>query len=119
MKTKLYNEINGMQHRSAWNKGVNEYALELVDSLDEVPCNVRLLRKALLNGADSWREYSFGGCALSYDCDIADRLCTPSDLKRARNGERYPNPRETWLDVQARALSHACNRVLRAFKRIN
>ena len=119
MKTKLYNEIKGMRYRSAWDKGVNEYALELVETLEEVSCNVRLLKKALLNGADSWQEYSFGGCSLIYDSDIAERLCTPSELKRTRNGERYPNSRETWLDCQARALSQACSRVLRAFERIN
>ena len=108
-----------MRHRSAWDKGVNEYALELVETLDEVPCNSNLLRKALLNGADSWQEYSFGGCSLIYDSDISERLCTPSELKRKRGGELYPNARETWLDFQARALSQACSRVLRAFERIN
>ena len=36
-----------------------------------------LLRKKLLNGAMDWLEYSEAGCALVYDEDIAERLCTP------------------------------------------
>ena len=41
------------------------------------------VRAALLNGAVSWQEYSDGGCSLIYDGDIAARVCTPSEYKRA------------------------------------
>lgn len=103
--------INGFSARSAWSKGVNDYALELLDSLaDLTPDNLatpEAVRRALLNGADTWERYSYGGCALIYDCDIAERLCTPSELRRCRGGERNPNSRENWLDVQARALYQA------------
>ena len=61
----------------------------------------------LLNGAENWRAYSYGGCALIYDADIAERLCAPSEYAKKRQGERAPNSRETWLDVQARALGQA------------
>lgn len=44
-----------------------------------------------------------GGCGLIYDRDIAETLCTPSELRKTKNGERNPNSREQWLDVQARA----------------
>jgi len=70
----------------------------------------------LLNGADNWTQYSEGGCALIYDGDIAERTCSPSALKRTRNGERNPNRNETWLDVQTRALNQACSRILKAAK---
>ena len=98
--------------RSAWSRGVKAYAVELVEGLE--PANAdfdlsseRLLEKALLNGADNWRQYSEGGCALIWDADIAERLCSPSELKRVRGGERAPNSRENWLEVQARALWQA------------
>ena len=104
--------------RSAWSRAVHTYASELVESLDDSAdlSNETMLRKALLNGADDWRQYSEGGCALVYDADIAERLCSPSELKRVRGGERQPNARETWLDCQARALAQAASLVRRAYR---
>lgn len=34
-----------------------------------------------------------------------------AELKRTDGGMNNPNSRETWLDVQARALYQACNRI--------
>lgn len=65
----------------------------------------------MLNGAQDWDNYSYSGSALIYNKDIANRLCTMSELKRTRNGEFKPNSRETWLDVQARALYQAQARI--------
>ena len=95
--------------RSAWGRGVQAYAVELVENLNDSAdlSNETLLRKALLNGADNWQQYSVGGCALIYDADIAERLCSPSELKRCKGGERQPNARETWIECQARALWQA------------
>lgn len=102
------------------------YALEMVEQLAEAADGgyldaddllaPRVLRKALLNGADDWHAYSWGGCSLIYNGDIASRLCCPSELKRTRNGERRPNSREEWLDTQARALFQAANRVYKALR---
>lgn len=100
--------------RSAWDKGVTVYALELIeeaqaagyDELTREDC-----KSVLLNGARDWSQYSYGGCSLIYDPDIAKRLCTPSELKRTRDGERRPNSREEWLDTQARALFQAYKRI--------
>ena len=105
--------------RSAWGRGVYAYAVELVESLDDSDdlSNERLLEKAMLNGADDWQQYSEGGCALVYDADIAERLCSPSELKRVRGGERQPNARETWIDCQARALWQAASLVRRAYRK--
>lgn len=112
--------------RSAWDKGVTVYALEMVEQLAEAAeggcidaddlLAPRMLRKALLNGADDWSAYSWGGCSLIYNGDIAARLCCPSELKRTRNGDRRPNSREEWLDTQARALFQAANRVYKALR---
>lgn len=110
-------ELNTRNDRSAWNKGITEYAIELTESLDnwdKQPESVAELREMMLNGADNWKAYSWCGSSLIYNQDIAERLCSPSELKRVtnKNGLRdYPNSREHWLDVQARALYQAANRV--------
>ena len=116
--------IENKPARSAWENGVKAYALELVDGLQDdiehgwrdmdVLDSPELLKKALLNGAADWNQYSCGGCSLCYDCQIAKRLCTPSELKRKRGGDLQPNSRETWLDVQARALYQASRWIINA-----
>lgn len=99
--------------RSAWDKAVTIYALELVeDFIENYPDNEEVTKEKLLNGASDWKQYSWGGSSLIYDYDIAKRVCTPSELKKTRNGERKPNNREEWLDVQARALFQACHRIM-------
>ena len=105
--------------RSAWSRAVHAYASELVEGLESSAdlSNETLLRKALLNGASDWQQYSEGGCALVYDADIAERLCSPSELKRCKGGERQPNARENWLECQARALSQASALVRRAYRK--
>lgn len=121
---KIRETIENKPVRSAWNRGVKSYAVDLLDELAE---NIQggyidpedldspaLLKKALLNGAADWAQYSWGGCSLIYDGDIAERLCTPSEYKRKRGGELQPNSQETWLDVQARALSKAANCIINA-----
>lgn len=120
---KLYQSIESEKQRSAWGKGVTQYALEMVEQLGEQInggyfeeldlTESKKVRAALLNGATDWSQYSWGGCSLIYDSDIAERLCSPSELKKTRNGERRPNSREEWLDTQARALFQAANRVCR------
>lgn len=120
---KLYQSIESEKQRSAWDKGVTKYALEFVEQLGERInggyfeeldlTESKKVRAALLNGAANWSQYSWGGSALIYNGDIAERLCCPSELKKTRNGERRPNSREEWLDVQARALYQAANRVCR------
>ena len=116
--------IEDRRARSAWDRGVKAYALELLEDLAEAvgdewvePWELTRsdrIEKAMLNGAHTWSEYSWGGCSLIYDRMIAHRLCTPSELKRTQGGEKDPNPRERWLDVQARALFQASQMILRA-----
>ena len=103
--------------RSAWSRAVHAYAVELVESLESSAdlSNETLLRKALLNGADDWQQYSEGGCALVYDADIAERVCSAFELKRCKGGERQPNSRENWIECQTRALSQASALVRRAY----
>lgn len=122
---KVSAELEARKDRSAWNKGVTMYALELVEELRERatyegrnPEPGKECREWMLNGAQDWNQYSWGGSSLVYDSDIAERLCTPSELKKTRHGERRPNSREEWLDTQARALTQACNRVSRIYSRL-
>lgn len=117
MVAEIAAKVEQTKTRSAWDKGVKAYALEMLEEMAfnaehdyidmDVFSNTKTLRDTLLNGAQDWSEYSYGGCSLIYDGDIAERLCNPSELKKTRNGERNPNSRETWLDVQARALGKA------------
>ena len=117
----IRNRLTETKDRSAWKKGVTIYALEILDDLEEqidggylteeIFKSSKLLDKAMLNGAQNWYQYSWGGCSLIYDRDIAERLCTLSELKRTNNGEKRPNSSEEWLDVQTRALSQAARKI--------
>ena len=111
----IFEKIVYLNQRSAWNRGVMRYALELVNSID---VGEEITEKRLLNGAKDWKEYSEGGCSLVCDVDICRRLCTPSEIKKTHNGERRPNKQETWLDVQARALYQACRLILKIKKEV-
>ena len=121
--------------RSKWDRAVMEDAeemlLEAIDNLrdnpEEAPQDLTALTANLLNvsvrtlkdwGGDDGHngirslyqcahESSWGGSHLCYDYDIARHYCTPSELKRTRDGERRPNARDEWLDVQARAIYQA------------
>lgn len=108
------------KQKSAWKKGVYTYAYELAAAAagrtwTKTP---KTIEEALLNGAQSWAEYSDGGNSLIYDADIAERLCSPSELRRSLDGKRNPNRRERWLDVQARALTQAAIILIESIPRL-
>lgn len=118
--------------RSAWSRAVTEDAIDLLDTVNDYCEQVsrkfaeteeggtahtlplfesrKGLMEIMRNGAESWSAYSYGGCGLVYDADIAEHYCTPSELKKVHGGDRRPNSREEWLDVQARALRQAAGR---------
>ena len=109
-KVELINAIKASKARSAWAKGVKWYALNLVEeSYKQDTDIVKVNTSIYLNGAETWKEYSYGAhsCALVYDYDIAKRLCTPGELKKTDFGRKQPNSSMSWLDVQARALYQA------------
>lgn len=107
---KIRERLAATKPRSAWDKGVKEIAEGLLDKYEEI---VRyregsdpvppLTEKAVLNGASSWKQYCYGGCAMIYDREIAETLCTPSELRRTEFGRKDPNSHEIWMDVQVRA----------------
>ena len=100
--------VESIETRSAWSRGVKNYAHMILDNLDDYD---KIITKdelnILLNGARNWTEYSWGGCALIYNEDISKMLCSPSELKKTKNGMLKPNKTEEWLDAQARALYQA------------
>ena len=101
--------------RSAWSRGVKDYAADLLDSLrDDQP----ITKQNLLNGANDWSHWAYGGCGMIYDADIGGRLCSPAELKRKKGGYLAHNSRESWLDVEAGAASQACRAILRAVAKL-
>ncbi|WP_428060235.1 hypothetical protein [Candidatus Avelusimicrobium stercoris] len=112
-KQEILNNLEKLTPRSAWNQAVLSDAVDLVQNLNcsEVPNSWEALRALLLNGARNWQEYSYGGCALVYDEDIARHYCTNAELRKVTRADGTisdrANAAETWLDVQARALSQA------------
>lgn len=111
--------------RSHWGRAVKAAAIELVEdtasgyNTAELPADPAELEQKLLNGAKDWHQFSWGGNWHCYDADIAAAFCSPSELKKTDNGNRRPNSRESWLDVQARALFQAANLITNAARAIN
>lgn len=115
---KTIEKIEGLKFRSTWQKAVQEDASWLLEELfdghyDEIVNDVMSFEGMgdfeylLRNGAETWKDFSEGGCALISDEDIAKHYCTASELKKTHNGEKAPNSKESWLDVQARAFWQA------------
>ena len=120
----LLQKVENVKVRSAWNNGVKTYAIELLDDAEsnrecEEFASLQELKEAILNGASDWKQYSEGGCALVYNQDIAERLCTPSELKRTKNGLNNPNSRENWIQCQARALFQSWELIKRTYNEMN
>ena len=110
---KLLYEVREEKTRSAWDKAKKIYAIELLEDLKErYGKNFDFIgspsdKKDMLNGAENWNQYSYGGCSLIYNYEIAERVCSPSEYKKSKEGERNPNANENWLDVQTRCLYQA------------
>lgn len=105
-------EVEEKKAKSAWDKGVIAYIYDLIDELDDYEeIHAYNLKEKLLNGAENWEDFSYGGCALIYDIDICERLCNNTEKKRTKFGKKMPNKKENWLDVQARALYFAYKKI--------
>ena len=81
LKTKVKQVLQTIPILNEELTAIRAYAEELLDEYaeDEMPVNEKLLHKALLNGAENWIQYSFGGCSLCYNSDIIERLQLPED----------------------------------------
>ena len=119
---KTYFEIRSIimqeKARSAWKRGVNDIAVNILcgiiedSDVDEAQHFNRVDDFSKHFYGVSLREAVDGGCFLVYDYDIARNFCTPSELKRTKNGERNPNSRETWLDVMYRGAYQAIRHII-------
>lgn len=102
-----YRYMNGRW--SAWDGGVIQYAIDLLDKYRDTVMYADkqgrpvppLNEQALLNGADSWEQYSNGACSLIDSWAICERLCPPSAQNRF-------SPSKPWIEIQANALEQAC-----------
>lgn len=111
-------------NRSKWTRGVQIAADELLEKLGGRICGVptaeELWERLIVPTAvplsahnrayEFARLWSFGGCALICDEDIAERYSTHAEIRRLRRADgslRQPNREETWLELQARALHQA------------
>lgn len=121
-KELIIRELENMKKRfarSAWDRGVYDYAFDILEPLGDELENVNA--DTLMNGVNTWTAYSYGGCALICDDDIAKRMCTPSEYKKYLNAG--PNSKlsdsDYWLgDVQTRALFQAMLKIRSAYKSI-
>ena len=107
--------------KGTYKKAIILYALELVDNIGDHYATTQEQRdnlekiekqdlKALaLNGADSWSQYSWGGCSLCYNYDILSRLFCPSIVKKYKNADTVRG--RHLLDYQATALSRAFSKI--------
>lgn len=103
---------SGYRPRSAWSRGVVQYVEDFLQWLEDyqtderpIECLEQLL-PVLLDGATGWKQYSEGGSALVYDEDIAERLCTPAQLRDFQAGvPRMLNL--DWIKLQSSALYQA------------
>lgn len=107
----LHQIIENSSARSAWSRGVRSYALDIIDDItDFVKFNLAngyelplISEDCALNGVEDWKHYACSGCgaALIYSDDIAERLCTPSELRiyQKRGGDT--------TEWQSRALFQA------------
>ena len=120
----VINEVEKAKTRSEWNKGVKAYALDILANFEEwsrwneengesVP---ELDEVTALNGASDWSAWAYGGCGLCYDAYIAERLCTPSELKKLDGGSRVPAGAATWCDIEARAARQAWRMIAEAVR---
>lgn len=78
--------------------------------------NLANVRAWLLCGADSWQQYSVGGCALVYTGDLKKRLLTGDAVKQQyRAAELCEEDGMFLMNRQAALLAAACARVCDAY----
>lgn len=117
LKNKLEEE---QKHaRGAYQRGVYEYAFELLDNIadnyittaEELEHleSITNLKERALNGAENWTQYSWGGCSLCYNYDILSRLFCKSIVKKYENADTVRG--RHLLDWQALAISKAFSKI--------
>lgn len=123
------NEVMNTKTRSAWSKGVQSYAFHILAQFEDwrrfnesegLECP-ELDERTALNGAQDWSAWAYGGCGLVYDSAIAERLCTPSEIRRLQyktGAMKQPAPCTNWLDIEARAAHQAWRMIAEAVRKL-
>lgn len=117
LKLDVEEETHGRM--SAWSKGVYDYARWMIrpilDNEVEDGREFESMKDYCLNGAQGFKELSYNGNYYIYDEDIANQLATRSERRYSKVDGRLlpPNSRESWLDVQGRALYQAWRKLAR------
>ena len=96
--------------RSTEDRAVLAYMAELVDTMRNHSAEVvtaQDVERICLNGANNWQHYSFSGCSLCYNDQIAELILPPS--RRNRYGSEW------LLARQGDLLSMASLRLKRLF----
>ena len=59
-KKEVLEKLQARKARSAWQRGVKDYAIDLLDNIegDEMP-PLTEIKKALLNGTQDWHQYKY------------------------------------------------------------
>lgn len=132
-------ETRQNKSRSAWDKGVYSYAVEMVENIQndsimsqeqdaekhDVSDFVNHVDGRGISMSDFWTmdarikvhrlcdSSSWGGNFDIYDGSIVERLCTPSEIRRYNSGrmQNGPTSRERWMDTQTRAINSAIFRI--------
>lgn len=121
----LIKTIENEQPKSQYEKAKKYYALEICDNiknhynfrnLDKNLENVENLQEYAMNGADSWSQYSWGGCSLVYNEDILQNIFCKSIAKKYQNADTVRGIH--LLDYQANALVKAFSHIKRILKQI-
>lgn len=110
VKSAIVAKIVDTPAHSAWDKGVKKFAVDLFKYIaaDRDVVGIFCISAEDVPGYDGdWWEFSFHGNRLVHDSDIAETLCTPSELKRKKGGALPPKRGRTWRDVQVQALEEA------------
>lgn len=103
-KKEMLERLANIRNRSAWNKGVTKYAIEILEDIEADEITIATLAKWNWNGAGDALSYSENGRPLISGDDICERLCPPSIVRKHPS---RPNGKESWIDVQGRALDKA------------
>lgn len=89
---------------------LKDYCHELLDRLEDIIeyqyCE-NVTERLLLNGADDWYKYSWGGCSLVYNYDLAKRLLTADEFEEWKASDDTDFHGENLLDIQAELLKIA------------
>ena len=105
--------------RSQWQKGIEFYAHFLAEKFNDnyLPENIEVedIFKILLNSAENWHQFAWGGCGQVYNEDIANTLLTPSQRKRITRADTFNGYH--LLDLEADALKYASARIYKWARR--